>query len=220
MVLGCFFLFGHDGRVGGWGNASWGVEPMRLGLKWVVAATVNQGAGEVGRNTVDVKLVGWERHDDSLGHKTALDFSAEPVADVADETGIGNERIKSEEEGRVAEAFEGGGGCGVQQHVGILAGDGEKQVHDTVGVSSVGDAELDRNAKDFVFECPVDEVSGDEFTIRNDHALIVAVDDRGGPNVDALDLTGGARHGDDIADADWSFQQKNDSANEVGDDFL
>ena len=134
--------------------------------------------------------------------------------------GSGHESIEPEEEGRVAEAFERGGWCGVQQYIGVLAGDGEEKFDDTVRVGSVGDAEFDRDAKDLVLESPVDEIAGDEFAIGDDHTLVVAVDDRGGPNVDPIDLSGGARDGDDVADADGTFEQKNDSADEVGDDLL
>ena len=53
-------------------------------------------------------------HHDPVGDESALDLGAESVTDVADETGVGDERVEPEEKGRVAEAFERGGRCGVQ----------------------------------------------------------------------------------------------------------
>src|SRR5262249_25061808 len=141
-------------------------------------AARDEGAGEVCWNAIDVKLAGGEGNDDSLRHEAALNFGAETMANVADETWVGDKRIKGEKEGGVAEAFEGGGRSGVQQDAGILTGDREEEGDDAIRVSSVGDAHFDGDAKDLVFQRPVDEVAGDEFAIGDDHALIVAVDNR------------------------------------------
>ena len=67
---------------------------------------------------------------------------------------------------------------------------------------------------------PVHQVARDELAVGDDHALVVAVDDRGGADVDPVDLAGRARDGDDVADPDRPFQQQDDAADEVGDDLL
>ena len=67
---------------------------------------------------------------------------------------------------------------------------------------------------------PVHEVAGDELPVRDDHALVVAVDDRGGADVDPVDLAGRPRDRDDVADADRPLEQQDDAADEVGDDLL
>ena len=179
-----------------------------------------EGFGEIRRYAVQVKFVSGEGDHDSVGDETPLDFGAESVTDAPGETGIGYERVEAELKRRVAKAFEYGRRRRIQENVGILARDGEEQIDDAIGVGSVGDAELDRHAQDLILERPVDEIAGDEFAVGDDHALVVTVDDRGGADVDAIDLSGRAGDGDDVADSDGPFQKQDDAADEIGDDFL
>ena len=98
--------------------------------------------------------------------------------------------------------------------------DRQEQVRHAVGIVAVSHGHLDREPDDLVTQRPVHEVAGDERAVRDDDVLIVAVDDGGCSDVDAVDLAVHAGNRHDVAHPDRSFQQQNDTANEAGYDFL
>ena len=104
--------------------------------------------------------------------------------------GSGTKVDKREKQGRVAKAFQGRRRCRLDHHIRVRTRDPKQEVDDPVGVGTIGDAHLDRHPQDLVLERPVHEIAGDELAIGNDHALVVAIDDRGGADVDAIDLAG------------------------------
>ena len=186
----------------------------------VVNGPERERVGLDGLERLDEQLLDRQRDLEVRVLEPLLDLAEEPVLDPAGEARLGHVRMKDEDERRVADLLHQGRGDRVAEHVGVVAGDRQEQVGDAVGVGAVGHFDADRGADHLVFEGPVDQVARDEGAVGDDHALVVAVGDRRGADVDPVDLAGHPADGDDVADPDRPLQQQDDPADEVRDDLL
>ena len=152
--------------------------------------------------------------------KPALDLGREPVLHAADQAGIGDEGVEDETERRAPQLLEHGRGHRIAEHVRVVQGDPHQDVDDPVGIGAIRRPDPDRDPEDPILVRPVHEVAGDELPVGDDHALVIAVDDRRGPDVDPIDLAGGPGDSHHVADPDRPLEQEDDAADEVGDDLL